>query len=130
MRILVDTNVLFSALLFPKSIPSLALRHVVENHDLFLCQQNIDELRTIIVKKAPELLVHLDDFFSALPFTRIPDSFRSSAKIRDETDQPIIDAAIGSSIDIVVTGDNDFLSLKLEKPECITPREYLGRFAL
>lgn len=130
MRILVDTNVLFSALLFPKSVPSMALRHVIENHDLFLCQQNLDELRTIIIKKAPKLIVHLDDFFSALPFTKIPNSFYSSTKIRDETDQPIIDAAISASIDIVITGDNDFLSLKLEKPECITPREYLDRFAL
>ena len=129
MRILVDTNVLFSALLFPKSVPSEALKHVVDDHDLFLCKQNVEELREIIARKAPEYLPSLADFLAALSFTLISDSSRSKATIRDETDQPIIDAAINASVDIIVTGDKDFLAMELPKPKCITPKRYLEAFA-
>ena len=129
MRILVDTNVLFSALLFPKSVPSEALKHVVDNHDLFLCKQNVEELREIIARKAPEYLPSLADFLAALPFTLISDSSRSKTTIRDETDQPIIDAAINALVDIIITGDKDFLAMELPKPKCITPKQYLEAFA-
>jgi predicted nucleic acid-binding protein len=56
MRILIDTNVLFSALLFPSSKPSKALFHVAENHIIVLCDRNISELRDILQRKARELL--------------------------------------------------------------------------
>jgi predicted nucleic acid-binding protein len=56
MRILIGTNVLFSALLFPSSKPSKALFHVAENHIIVLCDRNISELRDILQRKARELL--------------------------------------------------------------------------
>lgn len=34
MRVLVDTNVLFSALLFPRSKPAQVLLHVARNHEI------------------------------------------------------------------------------------------------
>lgn len=36
MRILVDTNILFSALLFPRSKPAQAVLHVVEHYEMVL----------------------------------------------------------------------------------------------
>ena len=36
MRVLIDTNVLFSALLFPASVPSQALRRAITEHKDFL----------------------------------------------------------------------------------------------
>ena len=51
MRVLVDTNVLFSALLFPKSVPAEALKHVAEEHELVLCDRNISELKDILLRK-------------------------------------------------------------------------------
>jgi predicted nucleic acid-binding protein len=43
MRVLVDTNVLLSALWFRKSGVARALFYVVNNHELVLCDQNIAE---------------------------------------------------------------------------------------
>lgn len=34
MRILVDTNILFSALLFPGSKPAKVLLHIANNHEI------------------------------------------------------------------------------------------------
>ena len=48
MRILVDTNILFSALVFPRSRPAQALLHVADNHEMVLCDRNITELRDIL----------------------------------------------------------------------------------
>ena len=48
MRVLVDTNILFSALLFPNSKPAQALMHVAEYHDMVLCDRNIVEIRDIL----------------------------------------------------------------------------------
>lgn len=56
MRILIDTNILFSTLLFPRSRPAQALLHAAENHELVLCDRNIAELRDILQKKTPQLL--------------------------------------------------------------------------
>lgn len=48
--------------------------------------------------------------------------------IRDETDQPILNAAFFNNADIIITGDKDFLSLNLKKPECLTPSDFMYKY--
>lgn len=45
--------------------------------------------------------------------------------IRDAEDQPILNAAIVSDVDIILTGDKDFLSLEMEHPRCMTVGQFL-----
>lgn len=40
MRILIDTNILFSALLFPNSKPSRVLLYIANHHEIVLCDRN------------------------------------------------------------------------------------------
>lgn len=54
MRILVDTNILFSALVFPHSKLARALLYVADNYKIILCDRNIMELRDILKRKAPK----------------------------------------------------------------------------
>ena len=56
MRILVDTNILFSALIFPHSKPAHALLYIAGHHEIVLCDRNIAELRDILERKAPKYL--------------------------------------------------------------------------
>jgi predicted nucleic acid-binding protein len=56
MKILVDTNILISAILFPGSKPSKALLKVSEEHEMVLCEQNLTEFREVVKCKVPELL--------------------------------------------------------------------------
>jgi predicted nucleic acid-binding protein len=51
LKILVDTNILISALLYPNSKLSRALCHVADNYDLVLSDYNIAEFRRIAEKK-------------------------------------------------------------------------------
>lgn len=50
--------------------------------------------------------------------------------MRDTKDQPILDAAIGNNIDILVTGDKHFLELNILKPEILTPADYQAKYLI
>ncbi len=124
MRILIDTNVLFSALLFPQSTPSRVLLHVAKNHEIVLTDRNIAELRDIVQRKNPGLLPAVEVLLAELSFELIPAIDETKIKIRDVKDQPILNAAILADVDMILTGDEDFLCLEMERPKCMTPGDY------
>ena len=125
MKILVDTNVLFSALVFPNSKSAKALMHAAENHEILLCDQNLNEFREILKRKAPKYLPDAEVFIAELPYELIPAVSHAEKIIRDATDQPILNAAIIADADIILTGDKDFLSLNLDHPKCLSAADYL-----
>ena len=126
MRILVDTNILFSALLFPLSKPAKALMHVASNHQMILTDRNIAELRNILQRKAPQYLPDAEVFLAELSYELIPAVDNAEKLIRDPKDQPILNAAIVSGVDIILTGDKDFLSLDMTHPRCMSASDYLS----
>lgn len=124
MRILVDTNILFSALLFPHSRPARALIYIADNHEIVLCDRNITELRDILKRKAPKYLPDAEVLLAELSYELIPAVDHAEKLIRDAKDQPILNAAIVSDVDIILTGDKDFLSLSMEHPKCMTIAQF------
>lgn len=90
MRILVDTNILFSALLFPNSKPAKALLYVADNHELILCDQNIMELRDILKRKATKFLSDGEVMLAEMSYELIPAVYHTKKLIRDVKDQPIL----------------------------------------
>ena len=60
-----------------------------------------------------------------MSYTLIPTVKITKQKIRDMKDQPILNAAITSNVDIIITGDKDFLSLDIKRPKCMTAAEFL-----
>ena len=66
MKILIDTNVLISAALNPKSTPFLAyIKAVTYPNRAMICEQNVDELKRIFNKKFPDRIRALDRFLAA-----------------------------------------------------------------
>lgn len=45
--------------------------------------------------------------------------------IRDAKDQPILNDAIVANIDLILTGDKDFVYLDMEHPRCMTASQFL-----
>ncbi len=125
MRVLIDTNILFSALVFPGSKPAQALLCAASRHKIVLCQQNIDELQSILEQKAPKRLPAAKQLFARLPYELIPAAAYAGTQIRDVKDQPILNAAIRADVDMILTGDKDFLSLALGRPRCMTAAQFL-----
>lgn len=122
---MIDTNILFSALLFPKSKPAYALLYAANNHQIVLTDRNIFELREIIKRKKPTLLSAAEIFLAQLSFELIPAVEDTAKTIRNVKDQPILNGAIIADVDIIITGDKDFLSLNLDRPKCMTAAEFL-----
>ena len=70
MKVMADTNVIISALLFPASLPAEVLLHIADNHDLVLCDHIVTAVRDVISLKRPDLLGdvdHLGKRFSGYP---------------------------------------------------------------
>jgi predicted nucleic acid-binding protein len=72
MKILVDTNILISALLFPHSKPSKVLLYVSQYHNIVLCDQNLFELRDVLKRKAPSVLPDSEVLLAELSYELIP----------------------------------------------------------
>ena len=132
MRVLIDTNVLISAALYPDSRPYHAYVKAATypNHGL-ICEQNVDEMKRIFNKKFPDRMPALDRFLSmallTLELIPVPvDEAVFETEIRDAEDRPILRAALSANADILLTGDKDFLESGLEKPRAMTPAEFLS----
>jgi predicted nucleic acid-binding protein len=64
-------------------------------------------------------------FLAELAYELIPSVEHPQKLVRDAKDQPILNAAIIADVDIILTGDKDFLSLDIEHPRPMTAAKYL-----
>lgn len=131
MKILLDTNILLSAALFPNGVAAQAyLKAVTYPHCSIVCEYSIDELRRVFNRKFPNKLAALDRFLaiSATSFTIIPtpsEVVSDEDKIRDVKDRPLIRAAQLARVDILLTGDKDFLEAEVDNPLILSPTQFL-----
>ena len=125
MRILVDTNILLSAMWFKDSRVAKTLLYVAGNHELILCDRNITEMREVIKRKTPDVLADMEVFLAELSYELISSVEKAEKLIRDPKDQPILNAAIVSGVDVILTGDKDFLCLDLDCPSPMTVAQFL-----
>ena len=130
MKILIDSNVLISALFYPGSKPATALFHAANNHELILTDHNISELRKITKEKFPQIYEDIDSFLTELTFTLISAPEVYNPYINDPKDMPILNAAINAEVDIIISGDKHFLELDIEHPKMMNAATYLLIFVL
>jgi putative PIN family toxin of toxin-antitoxin system len=125
MKVMTDTNIVFSALLFPNSVPAKALLHIANHHRLVLCDYILNEFLNTVSRKRPDLLPDADLLLSELSYEMLYAPYIPSKLISDPKDAPILNAAIINDVDIIVSGDRHFLSLALDRPVVMTAAEYL-----
>ena len=131
MRVLIDTNILVSAALNGSGVPYKAYEKAVTypNHGV-ICDQNIDELRRVFNRKFPDKIQVLERFLAlALTVLEVvttpPIEIEDEAKVRDRTDRPILRAAVRSKVDVLLTGDRDFLESGLKHPRIMRASDFL-----
>ena len=129
MRIMIDTNILLSALVFGSPKMSMLIEKVAEEHTMILCSYIIDEFRDVVTRKSPEYSNIVDTLFSKLSFEMVytPKWQEHMPDIRDEKDKPILAAAISADVDMIISGDADFTAVKIERPEILSPSDFLMR---
>ena len=126
MKILADTNILISALLYPESVPAKALYHAADNYDFVLSDHNIAEFRRIAKDKFSKAQADIDLFLTELTYELILAPEAPQKLIADPKDAPILNAAIIEEVDIIISGDKHFLSLDMERPKVFTAAAYLN----
>ena len=126
MKILSDTNILISALLYPISKPAIALMRIAEQHTLVLTDYNISELRRVTRRKFPHKEADIDVLLNKLTYELIPAPEAPQKLMQDPNDAPILNAAIISGVDIIISGDRHFLNLDIENPKVMTVAEFLA----
>ena len=124
MRVMVDTNVIISAILKEGSLPDLVMNEVCKNHELILCDYIISESYEVAKRRFPLKIQVLDKLFAKLRYELVPAPRLGEIHIKDIKDQPILNAAIEYNVDILITGDKHFLELDVEIPQICTPSGY------
>lgn len=130
-RVMLDTNVLFSAMYKSKGTPFDAFAKASKMpYRLVLCDQIIDELRRNFNRKFPAKIPALERFLSIAHFDLITLTSEDvavddEATIRDISDRPILRAARKANVDILVTGDNDFLESPVTNPTIMTATQFV-----
>lgn len=115
IRVLVDTNVVISALLFPDSTPARALALVLDEHRLVLTDWIVGELHGVVGRMRPDLLPALEVLLAGIDY-ELASPGDPSVPISDPDGQLILDAAVAEAVDVILTGDKHFLSLGLDGP--------------
>jgi len=128
MKVLADTNIYISALLYPASKPAHALMSAAENHQLVLTDHNITELHRVVKEKFPNKLADADVLLAKLSFDLVFAPLAAQKLISDPNDAPILNAAIMNGVDVIISGDKHFLKLDIMYPKVLTVTEFLEAY--
>lgn len=131
MRVMIDTNVLVSALLFPNQQMDKLMYKITTEHHFVLSSYIVEELLNVARRKFPDKLDAIDTLLSQLLYELISSPKQPKQglfEFRDKKDYPVLYSAVVDGVDILITGDRDFFGIKLEKPDIVTPAEFLERY--
>lgn len=133
MKIMIDTNVIISAALFPNGNTAKAFfKAMMPPYEPIVCDYIVDELHRKFQEKFPEKQTELEAFlFQALSFIEVvktpEDAVEAESKVRDVKDRPILRAALDAHADLFLTGDKDFLESSITDPRITGVAEFLKR---
>jgi len=126
MRVVLDSNVIVAAFA-ARGICSALFEYCVENVDLVLCESILREVEKALVEKlgapssvARDVVVYLTEVSEVVVPAEI-----DPAACKDETDLPVLGAAVAAKCDYIITGDAALLALKkYQGVEIVSPREF------
>ncbi len=127
MRIVLDTNVFISSIVF-KGICREVFNEVIENDQCFISPFILNELKNKLQSKfliIPSDVLDLEnDILRVLILQNPHTDFPSIC--RDNDDNNILQIAESVNADYIITGDKDLLILqKYKQSKIISPSEYL-----
>ena len=130
MKILIDTNILISALFFGK-FPKEFLNEVLdENFEICINDKIFSEYEKTITKKIAKKKVLNETLYEKfLGEVRFFESISDLKICRDPDDDKFINCAIDAKAIYIVSGDNDLLTIKnFAGIEIVTAREFYDKY--
>lgn len=128
MKIVIDSNVWISALVFGGNPRRIFERAIVEGWTIVVSEEIFTEVRRVLTAKFADFIEDFESFQSVLrPYTTIVQLGRIRVAIsRDEDDNRVIETAIIGDASHIITGDKDLLVLlKYKKISILTPSNFL-----
>jgi putative PIN family toxin of toxin-antitoxin system len=129
-RVVVDTNALISRLLLPSSVPSQAVRRVVDNGILLVSEATMNELADVLARAKFDRYISLEDRQQFLRLLGrlaefVPNVYRVR-DCRDPKDNKFLEVALNGKADLILTGDADLLALHPWRDIAVlSPADYL-----
>lgn len=128
-RIVLDTNVLVSALLVQGSVPDQVLNTVIAGRSHVVLDGRImREYRTVLARDEFGFSAErVDDVLALLERSEWIIAEPLHLRIQDEADLPFLEVAVAGGVDALVTGNTRHFSIPNGKLDVrvLTPRQYL-----
>jgi putative PIN family toxin of toxin-antitoxin system len=129
VKVVFDTNILVSAIVFPGGRADEALQRIIEEKDeLVLSKPILDELLSVLARKFArdaEELAHVAFVLAGIAHFVKPR--RRMRVVDDEPDNRILECAVTGAADAIVTGDRAMLALGgYRGVRIVTLADYLG----
>ena len=130
-RIVVDTNVLVSRLLAPRSVPGGAVRRAVDHGVLLLSEATLAELAQVLARPKFDSYVSVADRQQFLRLlgriaVTVPILHRVQA-CRDQTDDKFLEVALNGDAAVLITGATDLILMRsFHGVPILTPAAYLA----
>ena len=131
MKIMLDTNIIISAALFPHgTVAEAFFKAMTPPYQPLVCDYVVEETHRKFREKFPDKATEMEAFlFNALSFIKVVDTPEEEVdqekKIRDPKDRPILRATLNAHADLFLTGDKDFLESAVNDPRIISVVEFL-----
>jgi putative PIN family toxin of toxin-antitoxin system len=126
MRVLLDTNVLVSAVA-TRGLCADVFREVLTSHELIVSDSLLKEVKKVLHQKFKVPSSLISEFLNLLKQDTIfiKPSWLPEVTIKDKADLIIIASALSGSADLLVTGDKELLNLgSVENLEIVSPRVF------
>lgn len=130
MKILLDTNVLISAFVFGGTAGRLLKGLLNSEHKLYVSEYIDLEFKAKLIDKWPDKAQKVYNLYRTLDICFCESSKSQLGELRDIKDIPVLSDALYHNLDVILTGDKDFLEAELEKPLIYSPAmllEYLAK---
>lgn len=130
MRVVLDTNVLFSAVFAPAGVPGQLVRLALAGrYQLIVSPKLLDELRETLVRPKSRLdPPAIDRYVGQLGQHLVQDpEGQPAAWTRDPDDDYLLALAVAARADAIVTGDRDLTELVDPPLPVLTPRVFLDQ---
>jgi len=133
MRVVLDTNVLVAAFTTEGVCATLLRRARKREFQLVLCPIIFQEFRGVLRKKFAATTDEVRDAVTLIHEAVeevVPDPAAISRISRDRSDDAVLACALAASAEVLVTGDDDLLSLRaFHGIQIIQPRDFEALFA-
>ena len=91
------------------------------SYELLVSKYVDDEFKSKLELKWPDKAQKVYSLYHTLPFLFCESTEEKLGNLRDEKDIPVLSDAIFYEVDIILSGDKDFLEADLEHPQVFSP---------